>query len=260
MRDKVVPIEPYAEIHLDPLHRHPLAVHAYLGRQVGRHVEVVRKHTVRQGLLPLAVRFLLDRRAVRLDRRDDLRQPLGGLRVDDDARVGGFLTGFSDPDVGEFERPAVLEDAVQDLGQQQGVDDVTVEEDRLVRHARHLHASIIPRFYSRRAPPPNVSASGLINGSSAIRSRCEIGSTLRVSRNVPSRLSETTSRQTPEMKKTNGRLETKPRCHPSRSSSEGTTAASQLPSIAPRNQPRAFTAFHTATPFARSSGRTASNT
>src|SRR5712691_6914956 len=117
-----------------------------------------------------------------------------------------------------------------------------------------------PRFYSRRAPPPNVSANGLINGSSATRSRREIGSTLGVSRNVPSRLSETMSLQTPEMKKTNGRVETKLRFHLSRPSSEGTMAASQLPIMAPRNQPRAFTAFHTATPFARSSGRTASNT
>ena len=153
MRGRVISIEPYAEIHLDFLHRHPLAVYAYLGRQVGRDVKVVRENTVRRGLLPLAVRFLLDRRAVRLDRRDDLRQPFGGLRMNDDARVGGLLAGFSDPDMGNFERPAVLEDAVQDLGQQQGVDDVTVEDDRLVRHARHLHVSIIPRFYSCRSPP-----------------------------------------------------------------------------------------------------------
>src|SRR5947199_177281 len=122
--------------------------------------------------------------------------------MDDDTRVGGLLAGLSNPDVGEFERPAVLEDEIQDLGQQQGVDDVTVEEDCLVRHGRHLHATIIPRFYSRRAPPPNVSASGLINGSSATRSRREIGSTLRVSRNVPCRLSDSPAQITPPAKLT----------------------------------------------------------
>src|SRR2546428_12174907 len=144
---------------------------------------------------------MADRRAVDLCRRDELRQPFGRLGMDDDTRVGGFFPGLSNPDVGKFERPAVLEDKIQDLGQQQGVDDVTVEEDCLVRHGRHLHASIIPRFYSRRAPPPNVSATGLINGGSAATSRREIGSTLRVSRNVPSKRSETLRRQNPESTK-----------------------------------------------------------
>src|SRR5437879_6632635 len=67
MRGRVISIEPYAEIHLDFLHRHPLAVYSYLGQLVGSDVKVVWENTVRRGILTWDVMFLIVRRSVRVE-------------------------------------------------------------------------------------------------------------------------------------------------------------------------------------------------
>src|SRR5256884_1829497 len=83
----------------------------------------------------------------------------------------------------------------------------------------------------------STSVKGLTRGSSENSLRCEIGSTVRASLKVLSRLSDTTSRSSPEIKKTSGRLETRRSSTPGSTISAGVTVASHPPSIAPADQP-----------------------
>ena len=128
--------------------------------------------------------------------------------------------------------------------------------------SRRCHISVGPapyRFDLGRVQTTNR-ATGFTNGNSQ-RSCCLCTrSTWRASRKVPRRLDETSSRKTPERKKTKGKLDAGCRMTPAHSIRAGRRSTNQLPSKAPTDHPTALTVLYSAMAFARSSGLTESNT
>ena len=121
-------------VHLGVLDRQPGAVDAHAARQVRRRVEP-------GGQDPVAVgwhqRGVLDGDpvgAVHLELVDQAAQHLV-VAGHVDAGTAGVEAGLPDGHVGDLVVAAGVEDAVEDLGQQQRIDDVAGDFDRLAGHA-----------------------------------------------------------------------------------------------------------------------------
>ncbi len=129
----------------------------------------------------------------------------------------------------------------------------------LLSHLCHVRDAKPYGFDLGRAQTTNWKT-GFTSGNS--QSSCCRGarSTWRASWKVPRRLDETSSRKTPERKKTNGKLDTGWMMIPAHSMRAGRCSTNQLPSKAPTDHPTALIVLYNAMAFARSSGLTESNT
>ena len=118
-----------AAVHLLVLDLDPLAAETHLRAVVGRAVEVLGKRPVHVGGHDVAIVRGDRGGTVVVDLAEDLLQHFGGRRPHLDAGEAGIGLALADADVLEDVRPAVRQDLVQHLGQEQRIDDVALDLD-----------------------------------------------------------------------------------------------------------------------------------
>src|SRR5207302_10657964 len=148
-------------VHLLPLDGHPAAIEQDQGGQVGGRVEALREDAGLGYRLEGGRGLLRDRRTQLPGTLDDAVEALGAGRGHLDPAVRGVVLVLPDAELLDCEVAALVHDHVHDLGQDQGVDDVSLknQERRLTRLA---HAAIVTsariRSRSSRAARPGSSA------------------------------------------------------------------------------------------------------
>ena len=122
-------IECDAAVHLLVLHVDPAALEANLRALVGRAIEGVRKGTRDVGGNRARI-FGVNRRGTMLDQvADDRVDRLGAVGPDADPRVARVGSANADLALVDLEAAAHLQDAIEDLGQQERVDNVAANLD-----------------------------------------------------------------------------------------------------------------------------------
>ena len=121
-------------VHLRVLDGAPTVIDAHVGRQVGRRVEALGQHAVTVGGHERRVAVMHTIHAVDLQL---LEQRIDGAvvgRADLDARAARVDVRAPELELVDVVIRARLDDQIEHLGEQQGVDDVTLELHGLGRH------------------------------------------------------------------------------------------------------------------------------
>ena len=135
-----------AAVHLGLLDRHPMTTEADDGFEVGRRVEVVREDTVSRGRAQHGLAGVDLVHTVGLQAHEDAREPVVAVGADDDDRVGLVLVGLAEVDRLDGVVTAVVQDVVENSGQDPGVHQVAGDLHALA----DLHGATVVRPARRR--------------------------------------------------------------------------------------------------------------
>ena len=112
------------EVHFDRLHVEPLAVEADLRPEVRGRIERIRQHPVFRRGFHNAINRVFDHGPMRLDGVQDGREPWRRIGMHGDPGRGGVLSRGADVHLVDGEGAASLQNCVEHLRQDQGIDDM----------------------------------------------------------------------------------------------------------------------------------------
>src|SRR6185295_14564616 len=99
---------------------------------MGGRIEFVGEDAVSRGRAQPAIPLTFDRRAVRLDRMENLTEQLRGRGTHNDPGARRLLTSLADLHILEIECATHHQDRVEYLRQDQRIDDMTLQQDGLL--------------------------------------------------------------------------------------------------------------------------------
>src|SRR5689334_20827094 len=131
-------------------------MHSHLGRQTGGRVDLDGKNPVRRRHSQPAIPFTFDRRAMRLDRMDNLTEQLCGRGPYNNSGARWLLTRLADLHVLKIECAAHHQNRVQHLRQDQRIDDMALEKNSFL--VLHHKSDSHPGSYAQILPPVSTDA------------------------------------------------------------------------------------------------------